>query len=108
VEVNLDGQKYMAIQPKDLITILGLQGDKDYELVSKAYHFLFDILCYLGTGSELVTNSVKFVKVTETEVIVSNDEKSAAFQIKPDEDVQRILQDLLDVVADSGVVKLPI
>jgi hypothetical protein len=104
----LDTQKYMSLQPDDLIRILGLQGEKDYEIVSKAYRLLFDILCYLGAGSELVTNSVKFIKVSETEVLATDGIKSTAFEVRPDEDVQRVFQDLMDAVADTGSVKLPL
>lgn len=104
----MENQKYMSIQPHDLIRILGLQGEKDYELVSKAYRFLFDVLCYLGTGSELITNSVKFVKTSQIETMATDDVKTTAFQVNPDEDVQRVLQDLMDAVSDAGIVKLPI
>jgi hypothetical protein len=104
----VDTQKYMSLQPTDLIRILGLQGEKEYEIVSKAYRFLFDVLCYLGTGSELVTNSVRFVKVSETEVLATDDIKGTAFEVKPDDNVQRVLQDLMDAVADTGSVKLPL
>ena len=104
----MEREKHMSIQPCDLMKMLNIQNDRDFDLVTKSCRLLFDLLCYLGEGSELVVSNVKFVKTSNVEVLASDGIKGVSFEVKPDTDIQRVLEELIDAASEVSGIKLPI
>jgi hypothetical protein len=96
------------IQPSDLIRILRLQDDTSYDLVSRSWRLLFDLLCYLKDGAQITSSMVTWTKVGDDHFIVSDGNKSLSFNVTPETDPDIVFQEIADAIAESQNIRLPI
>ena len=96
------------IQPADIIKMLRLQTDEEYDLVNKSWRLLFDLLCYMKDGTQISSSLVTWTKVGDDKFIASTCEKSVSFDVSPETDPDIVFQEIADAVAESQSIRLPI
>lgn len=96
------------IQPKDIRKMLRVENDEDYELVLKTLRFMFDILCYAKDGSTINTGMVSFVKCSDDEFYVQDEDRTYQFKIIPETQTEVIFQELAEALSRSAEIILPV
>jgi hypothetical protein len=100
--------KSSNIQPADIIRMLKLQNDEEYDLVSKSWRLLFDLLCYLKDGAQITSSMVTWTKVGDESFIANSGDNTLSFNITPETDPDIVFQEIADAVAESQNIRLPI
>jgi hypothetical protein len=96
------------IQPSDLIKMLHLETDESYDLVSKSWRLLFDLLCCMRDGAQITSSMVIWTKIGDSQFTVSSGDKSLSFEVTPEIEPDIVYQEIADAIAESQSIRLPI
>lgn len=104
----MDEINYSVLQPSDVRRFLNIQTDGEYELVVKSWRFLFDFLFAAKDGTQIVSNLIQFTKCGESVLMVNNDDgRQVEIEFNPKIDELVMFDEILGVVNDLGIIKLP-
>lgn len=104
----MDEINYSVLQPSDVRRFLNIQTDEEYELVVKSWRFLFDFLFAVKDGTQIVSNLIQFTKCGDLTVLAaSSDGRQLELEFNPKIDELVMFDEILGVVNDLGIIKLP-
>lgn len=100
--------KSLTMQPTDIKRILQIKNEEEFELVIKAYRFLFDILCYLKEGGNITTGIVTWTKYSDSEVIATDNESNVIFKTSVDFKSDIMFEELSDAISKASEIVIPV
>jgi hypothetical protein len=100
--------KSINLQPADIIRLLRLQNDEQYDLVSKSWRLLFDLLCYMKDGAQITSSMVTWTKVGDGNFLATVGDNTLSFSVTPETDPDIVFQEIADAIAESQSIRLPI
>jgi hypothetical protein len=98
---------FFVLQPSDIRNILGVKTDEEFDLILKSWRFLFDFLFAAKDGTQINSNLVKFTKCGNLGVLASCGDRNTELEFKPTLDKDDLFDEILGVISDNKIVKLP-
>lgn len=82
-------------------------SDKDYEIVTKSWRYLFDFLKAANDGTQIISGLVKFTKCGEDSFLAEYQNEQLQFEFEPSIDRDDLFEEILGLIKESKIVKIP-